>query len=210
MTAGTSEDEQPDGMINTGWVAEMFGNVTVAKQVAVGTRYLSSLYSIMLGEFTLRPTDTEKSFALVSVIMNGFIYGAVAATLSSIMVMLRAPHAEYNARMDVLKSWMRAKRLPFGIREQVERFYDAKLSGADSQSKIIDEAAIIASLQPAPVATELVEILYSDMIERVPIFSRLNNEVTVKLCMLLTPIPALKGCPVIIQVSQRVRPIARV
>ena len=146
MTAGTSEDEQPDGMINTGWVAEMFGNVTVAKQVAVGTRYLSSLYSIMLGEFTLRPTDTEKSFALVSVIMNGFIYGAVAATLSSIMVMLRAPHAEYNARMDVLKSWMRAKRLPFGIREHVERFYDAKLSGADSQSKIIDEAAIIASL----------------------------------------------------------------
>ena len=36
-----------------------------------------------------------------------------------------------------------------------------------------------------------------------------NNEVTVKLCMLLTPIPALKGCPVIIQVSQRVTPIAR-
>lgn len=34
----------------------------------------------------------------------GCRYGAVAATLSSIMVMLKAPHVEYNAKMDVLRT----------------------------------------------------------------------------------------------------------
>ena len=61
---------------------------------------------------------------------------------------------------------------------------------------------IIADLQPAPIATELVQILYSDIIERVPIFSRLKDEVIVKLCMLLQPIPALKDNPVIVQGRQ--------
>lgn len=73
----------------------------------MGTRYLTSLYMAMLGEYQLRPTDPEKGFALVVNITNAIIYGAVAATLSSIMVMLRAPHAEYNTKMDGLKAWMR-------------------------------------------------------------------------------------------------------
>lgn len=154
----------------------------------------------MLGEFTLSPTNAEKSFALVSVIMNGFIYGAVAATLSSIMVMLKAPHVEYNAKMDVLRTWMRAKKLPFSIREQVQVFYEAKLSG--SERKVVDQTVIIADLQPAPIATELVQILYAEIIERVPIFSQLETEVIVKLCMLIQPIPALSGCPVVIQGRQ--------
>jgi hypothetical protein len=89
--------------------------------------------------------------------------------------------------------WMRAKKLPFSIREQVEIFYEAKLSG--SERKVVDQTVIIADLQPAPMANELVQILYSDIIERVPIFSRLDDEVIVKLCMLLQPIPALRGSP---------------
>ena len=88
---------------------------------------------------------------------------------------------------------MRAKRLPFPIREQVQVFYEAKLSG--SERKVVDQTVIIADLQPAPIATELVQILYAEIIERVPIFSQLDPEVIVKLCMLLQPIPALSGCP---------------
>lgn len=67
--AGSSSDFV-NGKENTGWVSEVFED---PQNVTVGTRYLASLYSIMLGEFTLKPTDAEKSFALVSVIMNGFI-----------------------------------------------------------------------------------------------------------------------------------------
>jgi hypothetical protein len=59
-----------NGQENTGWVSEVFED---PQNVTIGTRYLASLYSIMLGEFTLKPTDAEKTFALVSVIMNGFM-----------------------------------------------------------------------------------------------------------------------------------------
>ena len=168
-----------------------------AEDVPVGVRYLTSLYSIMLGVF--RPTslgsstDPEKGVALVSVIFTGFIYGSVAATLSSIMMMLKAPHAEYNSRMDSLRTWMRSKRLPFAVRKQVEAFYEAKLS--TSARIVVNEGAIIRELQPAPIANELVEILYAETIELVPIFSRLTEEVVVKLCLALVPIPALENCP---------------
>lgn len=67
--AGTSSDIV-NGEENTGWVAEAFED---PQNVTIGTRYLTSLYGIMLGEFTLQPTDAEKTFALVSVIMNGFM-----------------------------------------------------------------------------------------------------------------------------------------
>lgn len=103
--AGSSSDFV-NGKENTGWVAEVFDDPL---NVTIGTRYLASLYGIMLGEFTLQPTDSEKSFALVSVIMNGFIYGAVAATLSSIMVMLKAPHAECEYTSNPHRSYLRGR-----------------------------------------------------------------------------------------------------
>jgi hypothetical protein len=204
--AGSGEDDERQIICNfdgtgcdatpaKGWVASTFGDNI--KNISITTRYLTSLYGIMLGEFQVKTTNSEKSFALVSVLVNGFIYGAVAATLSSIMMMLKAPHAEYNAKMDALKTWMRSKKLDYGIRTQVEAFYEAKLS--TSARVVVNEGAIISELHPAPMAIELVQILYAPIIERVPIFSKLEEEVIAQLCLALTPIPALKGSPVAIQ-----------
>ena len=35
----------------------------------------------------------------MTIVINGFIYGAVAATLSAITMALKSPHAAYNAKM---------------------------------------------------------------------------------------------------------------
>ena len=53
--------------------------------------YVKSLYGIMLAELPENPTVVEESFTLVSVIVNSFIYGTLAATLSSVMMMMKAP-----------------------------------------------------------------------------------------------------------------------
>eukprot|EP01048_Picozoa_sp_COSAG05_P010055 COSAG05_NODE_865_length_6876_cov_357.169396_7_plen_371_part_00 len=107
--AGSNTDSfEINGEVRTGWVESQDMD---SENITMTTRYLTSLYGIMLGEFQLKPTDAEKGFALVSVVVNGFIYGSVAATLSSIMMMLKAPHAEYNSKMDSLKTWMRSKKL---------------------------------------------------------------------------------------------------
>jgi hypothetical protein len=195
--AGTSEGQGAEDEYQgerQGWVNL---NYMAPQNVSIGKRYLASLYGIFVQEFQLRPTTAEMGFALVSVIVNGFIYGAVAATLSSILVMLRAPHAEYNSKMDGLKAWMRSRKLHRTIREQVAIFYDIKLSG--SEGMVIDEAAIIAQLQPAPLASELVQVLYAQTIERVPFFAKLEEEVIVRLCLMLKGTPALKGSPVVHQ-----------
>jgi hypothetical protein len=45
---------------------------------------------------------------VVIVCVASFVFGAVAATFSSIMVELNEPFIAYNAKMDELKTWMRA------------------------------------------------------------------------------------------------------
>eukprot|EP01050_Picozoa_sp_SAG11_P043431 SAG11_NODE_20551_length_443_cov_0.747093_1_plen_135_part_01 len=133
------------------------GNSTLAN------RYTTSLYTVLLGDLQIESsvarTNQERGFALISVLMNGFLFGSVAATLSSIFMSIRAPYAEYNAKMDVLRTWMRTKHLPLAVRTIVERFYDRKL--AMSEKKVIDERAIIEDLRPSPLATELVHTLYA-------------------------------------------------
>lgn len=115
----------------------------------------------------------------------------------SILMALKAPYAEFNSKMDILRAWMRTKKLPRTMRNIIEAHYERKLTG--NEKKVINETAILAELQPAPLATELVHVLYSQKIESVPIFSGLKDEIIVKICMLLQPIPALKGTPVIVQ-----------
>jgi hypothetical protein len=114
------------------------------------------------------------------------------------MMMLRAPHTAFNARMQELSNWMRSKHLKFYVRQQIELFYSRKLS--TDESVVVDQFAILQTLSPSPIAAELVQILYSDTIKKVPIFHRLTQEVIVKLCLSLQPIPGLAGCPVIKQV----------
>lgn len=193
------ETELLNGKENTGWVQERWVdtlNVTLSQQ------YLASLYGIMLAEFSTTPTQYEQIMSLISVVLNGFIYGAVAATLSSIMSIVRAPHAEYNAKMNAINSWMRSKRnlLSRSVRDQVESFYDAKITSADGV--VTDEGAIINELRPAPIADELVELLYARTINRVPLFSELRKDIIVKICLCLQPVPALQGHPVILSDSQ--------
>lgn len=201
--AGTATNEYYDGNtthITIGWVEaelqETWGGRN-ASAVPFPSMYLSSLYAIMIGEFPDRPTHEEKGFALLGVIVNSFIYGAVAATLSSIMVALRAPSAEYNIRLGAIRNWMRSKHLNWYIREQVESFYDSKIS--DESNVVVDEFAILQELYPSPIAFELVQKLYAGTINKIPIFAKLEEEVIVKLCLALRPLPALAGAPVVRQ-----------
>jgi len=123
--------------------------------------------------------------------------GAVAATLSSIMILLKSPHQEYNAKMDSFKQWMRAKRLPQSVRMQLTAFYDRRISS--QEDIVVNEHEIMESLQPAPISVDLVQVMYASTIARVPIFQSMDEEVIAALCLCLRMIPALEGSPVILQ-----------
>ena len=61
----------------------------------------------------------EELFAVFSVLFNSFVFGAVAATFSSIMVQLNEPYVAFNSRIDELKSWMRSQRFDVSLQKQV-------------------------------------------------------------------------------------------
>lgn len=101
--------------------------------------------------------------------------------------------------MDELKTWMRAKRFDIASQQQIEEFYAARLGGGAGGSTVIDEAGILEVFQPAPMADELIAMLYTETIKLVPMFSCLHSEVIAQLCLRLQTLPALKGAPVTIE-----------
>ena len=99
---------------------------------------------------------------------------------------------------DELKTWMRSKRFNVAIQGQIEEFYAARLGGG-SGGKVVDEASILEVFQPAPMADELIAMLYTETIKMVPMFSCLQNEVIAQLCLRLQNMPALQGAPVTVE-----------
>ena len=187
------------GDSDDGWVPAAFPELAGTEPVPVVERYFQSMMTVALGSFPEETKPNEEVFAIASVLFNGFVFGAVAATFSSIMVELNEPYVAFNGKIDELKSWMRTQRFDVQTQKQVEEFYAAKLSGGGNAGKLIDEAGILHEFIPAPIVDELVMFLYTDLIKRVPIFSSLSDEVVSKLCLNLRPLPAIKGAPVCIE-----------
>jgi hypothetical protein len=50
------------------------------------------------------------------------VFGAVAATFSSIMVELNEPYVAFNSKIDELKTWMRNQRFDVALQKQVKDF----------------------------------------------------------------------------------------
>jgi hypothetical protein len=93
---------------------------------------------------------------------------------------------------------MRAKRFHPAVQGQLEEFYAARLGGG-AGGKVVDEAGILEVFQPAPMADEVIAMLYTETIKMIPMFSCLQNEVIAQLCLRLQNMPALKGAPVTIE-----------
>jgi len=179
-----------------GWVADTYDTTT--EETGIFDRYTRSMYMVAMGAMPDDTTPGEEIFSIVSILLMSFVFGAVAATLSSVLISISEPYAEFNAKMDALKTWMRSKHFDVASQQQIVSFYSARLSGATG-SRVVDEGAILEAFQPAPIADELVALLYTKMIQAVPMFSCLEMEVIAKLCLRLQTLPALKGAPVTIQ-----------
>jgi hypothetical protein len=71
----TTTEYVKDGklVVVNGWVENTYGSNSTDDSDSSIQRYVTSLYSIMLAEFQLNPTLPEKIFALITIIINGFI-----------------------------------------------------------------------------------------------------------------------------------------
>ena len=73
---------------------------------------------------------------------------------------------------------LRSKHLPTPVRMQLTAFYDKRISAQEETNMVVDEFAILQELQPAPISVDIVQVLYSDTISRVPIFKSMEEDVS--------------------------------
>ena len=129
--------DMPDGWVPVAFPLSTDANTTNDEPTI--EKYFESMMTVALGRFLDQTKPNEEVFAIASVLFNGFVFGAVAATFSSIMVELNEPFVAFNSKMDELKTWMRNQRFDVASQKQVEEFYAAKLSGGNTVGKLIDE-----------------------------------------------------------------------
>jgi hypothetical protein len=183
---------------DAGWIAQTYVSPS---SVPVSERYFTSMFIVALGQLEVESQIGEQVFSIVSVLVNGFVFGAVAATFSSIMVALNEPYAAYNNKLDMLKTWMRSKHVDLNHQHIIQDFFSARLSGSSSSAshRAVDEKELLSLFQPAPLADEIIDLIYAKTIKAVPMFASLPEEVVSKLCLCLQPLPALAGSPVTVQ-----------
>ena len=103
-----------NAMENTNTLSQDGGENATAwnKETALSTRYVTSLYFVFNALEPVYHTDAEKIFAVVSELMMGLIYGALAGVISTIMMSLKGNEQEYTMKLKQLRSWMKDKKIP--------------------------------------------------------------------------------------------------
>lgn len=76
------------GNTEGGWVSS---NYLPEEDPVMFDRYIESIFMISLADLPDETKANEEIFAIISVLVNGFVFGAIAATFSSIMVKLNEP-----------------------------------------------------------------------------------------------------------------------
>lgn len=199
--AGTTFDLDADGQKITpviyGWAQtdKLFGGFDDPKgyyteeqlnNVALGTRYIRSMFVIFQKEFG-PGTSTENFFAVMSELVVGFIYGGLAGVISSLMMSSSAGEQEYVQKMVALKSWMKSKKMTKRHRMKILAHFNTQ----QENGTFFAEEDILASLPPT-LSSELSFYMYRDMIEKLPLFKGLGQEVIHHLCQIVRPMRALK------------------
>ena len=148
-------------------------------------RYITSMYTILKSEFAF--TDTEFTFGVFSELVVGFIYGALAGVMATMMQGAKAGEQEYMAKLAALKAWMKARDLKKTDSQKILAYYRARSKGTSS----FDEGEILADMPPS-LSGEITTFLYARFLKEVPIFRGLGTEVMTHLCGLVTPMSAIK------------------
>ena len=81
----------------------------------------------------------EYTFGVFAELVVGFIYGALAAVMGSLMMGLNVGEKEYAMKMASVKGWMRAKDLGKQESLKILNYYRATHKG----NSVYDEAAIL-------------------------------------------------------------------
>ena len=173
-----------------GWVNVEFADVPADKQGS--RRYLKAFYwaittlsTVGYGDITPN-TDAEMGYACFAELLGSMIFGIMIGSLSTMLMSGKALEEKIDNQLAELQEFMTQKNIPSKLRTKVRRYMELYYEKKSSY----DEKAVLQSLPPV-MAQELMEAMYKDIVDTVPLFAGLDTEIISRLCVTLRPYQAL-------------------
>jgi CRP-like cAMP-binding protein len=189
-----TEGQACSGVVK-GWVDAEFADSSIgqtAEMVPLSRRYLKSFYwaittlsTVGYGDITPN-TDAEMGYACFAELLGSMIFGIMIGSLSTMLMSGKALEEKIDNQLAELQEFMTSKNIPSKLRSKVRRYMELYYEKKSSY----DEKAVLNSLPPV-LAQELMEAMYKDIVDTVPLFAGLDTEIISKLCVTLRPYQAL-------------------
>ena len=193
--APASAGSSCSGEVIRGWVDAEFADESVgltADMVPLSRRYLKAFYwaittlsTVGFGDITPN-TDAEMVYACFAELLGSMIFGIMIGSLSTMLMSGKALEEKIDNQLAELQEFMTSKNIPSKLRSKVRRYMELYYEKKSSY----DEGAVLNSLPPS-LAQELMEAMYKDIVDTVPLFAGLDTEIISKLCVSLRPYQAL-------------------
>jgi hypothetical protein len=133
----------------------------VDSDIALGTRYTSSLYYV-LNALESGYTTSERAFAVFAELIRDVILGLVAGLITTISLSFASSDNATNVRLKRLRAWLEDKRIPKGFRTKIMQHFTELWTNQSNVNfdKILFEA-------PPAMASNLAEHLFARFLNTV-------------------------------------------
>lgn len=166
------------------WLSEYDGGSGV--DANVWKQYLFSVYWALttlttVGYGDIVPVnDTERSYALVSMITGALVFGYLLSTVSELLRNADPNRVQIQRRLDQVKHYLRWHKFTPELAARVKRYYEFYFS----QRSGMDEDDIIKCLAPT-LQRDVQAHLLSRTVQKVPLFAEDRDYVTLDLQLLV-------------------------
>ncbi|XP_022238753.1 cyclic nucleotide-gated channel rod photoreceptor subunit alpha-like [Limulus polyphemus] len=145
--------------------------------------YWSTLALTTIGDLPRPRTKGEYLFLVVELVFGLFLFAAVLGHVANIVTNVSAARKEFQARLDIVKTYMRMRRVPDHLQNKVIRWFDYLWMTQKSS----DEDHSVGFL-PDKLKAEIAIHVHLDTLKRVEIFQNTEAGFLCELVLRLRPV----------------------
>jgi len=133
-------------------------------------------------------SDTERTFAIIGMLLGGGYFGYIIATMASLVSKLDASTAAYHNKMDAIVSYMKSRNLPRELQMRIRKYYKHYLE----KKTAFDESRMLSELSTF-LRQEVAMFLINDTLFKIPIFRDRDPTFVADLITVLKPLTCSEG-----------------